>query len=135
MLIMDDDNTAPRLLSRPGEAIYNDAAGAIEGNSPFQVVWLSEDERGIWLDKIRRQADQAATAFAGPVVFEGNAPADVRDNSLLQGFLQASSVRPSAAARAWLGAPNSIKGPTEVAFHRQSGNNLLVVGQRSVLSH
>ncbi len=32
--------------------------------------------------------------------------------------------------RAWLGAPNSIKGPTEAVFHRQSGNNLLVVGQR-----
>jgi S-DNA-T family DNA segregation ATPase FtsK/SpoIIIE len=30
-LIMDDGNTAARLLSRPGEGIYNDAAGAIEG--------------------------------------------------------------------------------------------------------
>src|SRR5205814_5535359 len=50
MLIMDDDNPAPRLLSRPGEAIYNDAAGAIEGNSPFQVVWLSEEERERWLE-------------------------------------------------------------------------------------
>ena len=29
-----------------------------------------------------------------------------------------------------MGAPNSIKGPTEAVFHRQSGNNLLVVGQR-----
>src|SRR5216110_2165812 len=47
-LIMDESNPAPRLLSRPGEAIYNDAAGAIEGNSPFQVVWLSEDERVSW---------------------------------------------------------------------------------------
>jgi S-DNA-T family DNA segregation ATPase FtsK/SpoIIIE len=30
-LIMDQDNPAPRLLSRPGEGIYNDAAGALEG--------------------------------------------------------------------------------------------------------
>jgi S-DNA-T family DNA segregation ATPase FtsK/SpoIIIE len=44
-LIMDDTNTAPRLLSRPGEGIYNDAAGAVEGNSPFQVVWLTDEER------------------------------------------------------------------------------------------
>ncbi|HEX5175955.1 MAG TPA: FtsK/SpoIIIE domain-containing protein, partial [Chthoniobacteraceae bacterium] len=29
-LIMDDNNAAARLLSRPGEGIYNDAAGAIE---------------------------------------------------------------------------------------------------------
>src|SRR5206468_114065 len=30
----------------------------------------------------------------------------------------------------WLGAPNSIKGPTEATFRHQSGNNLLIVGQR-----
>jgi hypothetical protein len=34
------------------------------------------------------------------------------------------------AARCWLGAPNSIKGPTEAVFQRQSGNHLLIVGQR-----
>src|SRR5690606_8266208 len=45
MLIMEDDNVAARLLSRPGEAIYNDAAGAIAGNNPFQIVWLGDDER------------------------------------------------------------------------------------------
>ncbi|MCX6864914.1 MAG: hypothetical protein NTV46_01605, partial [Verrucomicrobia bacterium] len=33
------------------------------------------------------------------------------------------------AARAWLGAPNSIKGPTEAVFQRQSGSHLLVIGQ------
>ena len=49
-LIMDQDNPAPRLLSRPGEGIYNDAAGAIEGNSPFQAVWLPDHDarRVIW---------------------------------------------------------------------------------------
>jgi S-DNA-T family DNA segregation ATPase FtsK/SpoIIIE len=30
----------------------------------------------------------------------------------------------------WLGAPNSIKGPTEAEFHRQSGNHLIIIGQR-----
>jgi hypothetical protein len=39
-LIMNEDNPAPRLLSRPGEAIYNDDGGSLQGNSPFQVVWL-----------------------------------------------------------------------------------------------
>ena len=36
----------------------------------------------------------------------------------------------SVSPRIWLGAPNSIKGPTEAVFHRQSGNNMLIVGQR-----
>jgi len=51
-LIMDENNSAPRLLTRPGEGIYNDAAGAMEGNSPFQVVWLPGEERDLWLDKV-----------------------------------------------------------------------------------
>src|SRR6185295_18599814 len=36
-LILGDDNPAARMLSRPGEAIYNDANGLVEGNSLFQV--------------------------------------------------------------------------------------------------
>ncbi len=130
MLIMDEDNPAPRLLSRPGEAIYNDAAGAIEGNSPFQVVWLPESERESWLNTVRVRAGDAAPQRPGPVIFEGNTPAEARDNPLLQDFLEAASIQSPRGARAWLGAPNSIKGPTEVVFHRQSGNNLLLIGQR-----
>ena len=42
-LILSEENTAARLLKRPGEAIYNDAAGRLEGNSPFQIVWLPDD--------------------------------------------------------------------------------------------
>jgi len=127
-LIMDDNNAAPRLLSRPGEGIYNDAAGAIEGNSPFQVVWLSDEERDARLEKIRALAQQRGCNGAAPIVFEGNAPADIRENALLHSALEGSL--PSASPRCWLGAPNSIKGPTEVAFPRQSGSHLLIVGQR-----
>jgi hypothetical protein len=65
-----------------------------------------------------------------PIVFEGNAPANVRDNTLLRGLLEAKSMQPTASPRIWLGAPNSIKGPTEAIFRRQSGNHLLIVGQR-----
>src|SRR5207245_4925717 len=43
--ILGKDNTAARLLSRPGEAIYNDAAGALESNEIFQVVWLPDSFR------------------------------------------------------------------------------------------
>ena len=65
-----------------------------------------------------------------PIVFEGNAPANVRDNPVLRGLLDAPAVRAASFARAWLGAANSIKGPTEAVFRRQSGNHLLIVGQR-----
>ena len=130
-LIMDDNNPAPRLLSRPGEGIYNDTAGTLEGNSPFQAVWLPDEVRDTYLGKIRERADHRdASALPGPIVFEGNAPADVRENEVLGGILASPPVTVPSAARIWLGAPNSIKGPTEVLFQRQSGNNLLLVGQR-----
>jgi S-DNA-T family DNA segregation ATPase FtsK/SpoIIIE len=130
-LIMDENNPAPRLLSRPGEGIYNDAAGAIEGNSPFQVVWLPDDERDQWLDKVRALADKRTDrVYPNPIVFEGNAPADIQENSLLEVILESAPALPPVAARCWLGAPNSIKGPTEIVFQRQSGNHLLIVGQR-----
>jgi DNA segregation ATPase FtsK/SpoIIIE, S-DNA-T family len=129
-LIMDESNAAPRLLSRPGEGIYNDAAGAVEGNSPFQVVWLPDDERDALLEEVSVLAVKSGRRRTSPIVFEGNAPAEVRENDRLR---EALATRPAAApvtAHAWLGAPNSIKGPTEALFRRQSGSNLLVVGQR-----
>ena len=156
-LIMDQDNPAPRLLTRPGEGIYNDVAGSIEGNSPFQTVWLPEDVRDRYLAKIRARADQNQNQYPGPFVFEGNAPADVKENVLLNELLKSPDGKPGSAgvppaqtkfagetpalpgtgpgkqipasARIWLGAPNSIKGPTEAVFQRQSGSNLLIVGQ------
>ncbi len=129
-LIMDENNPAPRLLSRPGEGIYNDAAGAKEANSPFQAVWISDDVRDECLAKVRARADATGKIYPGPIVFEGDAPADVRENADLQEVLNAEAIKPTHAARMWLGAPNSIKGPTEAVFHRQSGNNVLFVGQR-----
>jgi hypothetical protein len=117
------------LLSRPGEGIYNDAAGAIEGNSPFQAVWLSDKTRDGYLATIRERADKNANQYPGPIVFEGNAPAEVRENLPLRLALETIADQVPAQSSAWLGAPNSIKGPTEAIFKRQSGSNLIVVGQ------
>jgi hypothetical protein len=134
-LIMDESNSAPRLLSRPGEGIYNDSAGAVEGNSPFQVVWLPDDERDQWLDKVQSIAAQHPEIHpSSPIVFEGNSPADIAENQLLQSVRKTAPAQAPVAGRVWLGAPNSIKGPTEAVFHRQSGSNLLIVGQREEAS-
>ena len=65
----------------------------------------------------------------GPLVFEGNAPADVRENLPLGAALQRVPASIPNQAAVWLGAPNSIKGPTTAVFRRQSGSHLLVVSQ------
>jgi DNA segregation ATPase FtsK/SpoIIIE, S-DNA-T family len=130
-LIMDENNPAPRLLSRPGEGIYNDMAGMVEANSPFQAVWIDDQERDKRLETVRALANEKLNGnYPGPIVFEGNAPADVRENPELRSRLESKPSQSPSLARVWLGAPNSIKGPTEAIFQKRSGNNVLIVGQR-----
>lgn len=127
-LILSDENVAARLLSRPGEAIYNDAGGLVEGNSPFQVVWLPEATREQWLEKAAAHArSHPPRRKPGCIVFEGNAPADLRLNKPLSEARPQSKV---ALARLWLGDAISIKDPTAAMMRRQSGANVVVVGQR-----
>jgi len=130
-MVLSDDNTAAKLLSRPGEAIYNDAGGLIEGNSPFQVSWLPDAERDEQLRRIAEQAAARGTRIARPIVFEGHAPADLADNPDLAECLAhwPPAARP-AEPRAWVGEPITIKAPTAARFRRQSGANLLLVGQQ-----
>src|SRR3954453_8570125 len=63
-LILNENNVAPKMLSRPGEAIYNNANGAPEGNPFFQVVWLSEERRETYLEKIHELARSRQPALA-----------------------------------------------------------------------
>jgi len=125
-LIMSEDNTAPRLLTRPGEAIYNDASGLVEGNSPFQVVWLPDGRRDSALDRTNALADQSGDRPPPPIVFEGNLPADVRNNAALA--LLAGGRKTSKAPIVWFGEAISIKDPTHAVFHRRGGANALFTG-------
>lgn len=129
-LIMDENNPAPRLLSRPGEGIYNDSAGAAEGNSPFQAVWLDDEERDRWLERVHTHAVTSARPYPGPFVFEGDAPASAEENAPLHKALETQPKDLPRLAQFWLGAPNSIKGPTACVLQRQSGNHVLMIGQR-----
>ncbi len=130
-LIMSEDNSAARLLSRPGEAIYNDASGMVEGNSPFQVVWLPDDKREKFLDSVRARV---APDRPAPIVFEGNVPSDLARNHLLAGLLNRTAKPDSTLPRAWLGEAISIKDPTSVVFKRQSSANVVIVGQQDLPS-
>jgi hypothetical protein len=123
-LILAKENTAARLLTRPGEAIYNDANGMVEGNDPFQVVWLSEDRREAALADLRRRN---AGKMPPPLVFEGSASAEFAANVEFNKML-ATPVETGFPA-IWLGDPIAIKEPTVVTFRPYSGANLLLLGQ------
>jgi len=130
-LILSEDNSAARLLTRPGEAIYNDANGMPEGNNLFQVVWLSDKRRIEYLQDMLDLAKAQHRPPATPIVFEGNLPADTRKNAFLNQLLDAPEW-PAEAPRyeqAWLGDAIAIKDPTVAVFRPQSGANLLIIGQ------
>ncbi len=129
-LILSEDNTAARLLSRPGEAIYNDANGLFEGNHPFQVVWLSDERRDHYLKLVREKVQSQAVDEMPCVVFEGNIPADIESNTWLQAsFDEREAAAVNHVPTVWLGDAVAIKDPTSVEFARQGGSNLLMVGQ------
>jgi hypothetical protein len=130
-LILSEENTAARLLGRPGEAIYNDANGLYEGNHPFQIVWLPDHEREEYLARLKRWADGRGYVARPSIVFEGNQPADASKNAALCGLLASPSWgEPRPVARAWIGTPVAIRDPVAAAFARHGGANLLVVGHQ-----
>ncbi len=146
-LILSESNTAARLLSRPGEAIYNDANGLVEGNHPFQVAWLPDDERERLLQRLAALACERHLEGPPPIIFEGNVPSDPARNQELVSLLTAaygtsSAPQPSGTGEAsedsqrallhaptiWLGESVDIGPPTALTFHRHAGSHLLLVG-------
>ena len=126
-VVLADGNSAARLLSRPGEAIYNDAGGLVEGNSPFQVAWLADEQRDQYLQAVRKKAEQLAVPTPPTIIFEGNTPADIRKNRQLMALLESPHI--AVNPKVWLGEPVAIKDPTSVVFRRQSGGNVMLIGQ------
>lgn len=134
-LILSEENTAARLLSRPGEAIYNDANGLYEGNHPFQVFWLPDSQREQYLAQLRDVVRWKQYRAMKPIIFEGNVPANLEENAELHALLE-MEICPELprTPRIWLGEAVSIKPPTHASFARQSGSNLLIVGHREDLT-
>lgn len=122
-LILGEDNSAARLLERPGEAIYNNAGGLVEGNSPFQTAWLPDATRDECLDALPKTSQQ----YSETVVFEGNKPANLEQSATA--FAKAHPDR--SIPRLLLGDAVAIAPPVAPSLNRRSGANLLVVGPQS----
>ncbi|HYO25303.1 MAG TPA: FtsK/SpoIIIE domain-containing protein, partial [Lacipirellulaceae bacterium] len=138
-LILSDENTAARLLTRPGEAIYNDQNGLLTGNHPFQIVWLPDGERVKYLAMLRDRASlQSGHANGSPrepaIVFEGNVPADLRDNPDFVAAIAHPERTAHQEPTLWLGAAVRIEPATHLVLRRQGGHNLAIVGQQEELA-
>ncbi len=137
-LILGEDNPQAKLLSRPGEACLNNKNGLIEGNVLFQVFHLPDRQRKQNLKELGRLEKSWKRKSSNPtkVIFEGNAPANIRNNEKLKAILKipVSSHDPKTGLIAWLGEPIAIKPPTGVNFHRESRSNLLIIGKNEKVS-
>jgi S-DNA-T family DNA segregation ATPase FtsK/SpoIIIE len=131
-LILSRDNTEARLLSRPGEGIYNAMHGLLEGNHLFQVVWLNDSKRDDLLRQLRELSRQRED-FLTPIVFEGAVPADLTTNHLLKNLWH-DPAKPTATWSAWLGDAVAIKDPTCATFRKQSGSNFMILGQQEEIA-
>ena len=136
-LILSEENGAARQLTRPGEAIYNDANGMVEGNHPFQIAWLDEEKRESMIHEMTQRPDYADKAPGRMIVFEGNVAPTVDECEPLNAWInnRAASTRTSAdGVPAWIGDPVAISEPMCIRFQRSGGQNALIVGQEGDLT-
>ncbi len=125
VLILSDDNTAARLISRPGEAIYNDAGGLLEGNQPFQVAYLNNARQRVWLDAISTRDRESTHSLTPPIVFEGNRPSRWTAG-LADSVWQ--TTRSADELVTLLGESVELGPPTSLVLRREAGRNAMVVG-------
>ncbi len=124
-LVLAEDNPQAHFLSRPGEGIYNDAGGLVEGNHKFQGALFSKEDRGKHFEALRKL--MAKTNCAKPVIFEGHEPARLETCAPLLEALSKGPRENLKAADAWVGDPLAIRPPTAVRLQRRSGCNLMVI--------
>jgi S-DNA-T family DNA segregation ATPase FtsK/SpoIIIE len=128
-LILAQDNAAARSLSRPGEAIYNAAAGLVEGNNPFQAARLGDDDLQRHLKTLSSLAKERG-AHPNPIIFEGNEPAHLAECAPLLSLVNTEAwPAPPTAPAGWLGEPIAVLPPVAAIFRRQTGKHLLIVSR------
>jgi S-DNA-T family DNA segregation ATPase FtsK/SpoIIIE len=120
-VILSENNSAARLLSRPGEAIYNNNAGLAEGNNPFQTAFLSEDDKSQIIANLAEKED--CSAF----IFEGNIPANINTN---RDFKELLTQDPDNLSLLLLGEPNAIQPAQSILLENTAGQNILITGQK-----
>lgn len=127
-LILSDDNTAAKLIQRPGEAIYNDAGGLIEGNHPFQVAWVSNEEHERMLKQVTQRDIEFEKGMNPRVIFEGNRPG--RWNASLAD--EALKMNASDCVVGLLGEAVEIGPPVSILFRSEPGRNVLAVASEEI---
>lgn len=130
-IIFADDNPAAMRLKVPGQAVYNDAGGRIEGNQPMQIGWLVKEQQVSWLRQLPsgyQNTDATTNRLGRCVVYEGNHSAKwSRPNAELAMATAHAEINSDAL---WCLAGESVAISPAVVFPltKQAGRNVLLVG-------
>lgn len=133
-MVLAHDNTAAAQLTRPGEAIYNAAAGAKEGNVFFQVALSNDKDRKSQLESVSYEADRRKIT-SDTRVFEGGRAADIHRCAMLHNLIDTvdRTKLPKVPVLA-LGEPMSLTDATVMPLKRQAANNLLVICKEEAMA-
>lgn len=132
-LILGEENGAARLLTRPGEAVYNAENGREDGNNFFQIGWLSPKKRNSYLEQIRGMSRKSNNSSSiTQVVFEGHIAARISSNMKLWNTIHNDSwPLHNSPVPVYLGESTKITPPyAETLLRPQSRSNILVLGQK-----
>ncbi|MFK7735390.1 MAG: FtsK/SpoIIIE domain-containing protein [Pirellulaceae bacterium] len=130
-IIFAEDNPAAARLKHPGQAVYNDAGGRIEGNQPMQIGWLPKHKQVEWFAEQHtgyRNNDASTNLLGRTVIYDGNRAATWNANNAALALQQASKeINPDAL---WCVAGESVAISPAVVYPltKQAGRNVLMVG-------
>lgn len=131
-LIFADDNPAASRLNRPGQAVYNDQGGRVEGNQSMQIGWLTKKEMINWLADLPshgyRNSDPTSNLLGRAVIFEGNRAATWNRAAAMRAIEAARAERNPDACWCVVGESVAISPAVVVPLTDQAGRNMLIVG-------
>ena len=125
-LILADDNSAAKYLTRPGEGIYNSASGLVEGNNRFQTFFIEKKD----FEFVSQRLDDLTKTNNWQrkqklIIFKGSDPSYLEANESITQTIPEAKPK---ILNLWVGEPVTIAEDVFTTLRMQSGSNLLVVG-------
>jgi DNA segregation ATPase FtsK/SpoIIIE, S-DNA-T family len=136
-IIFADDNPAATRLKHPGQAVYNDTGGRIEGNQPMQIGWLDKATQVRWFSQLPQgysNRDSSTNRLGRTVVYDGNRPATWEPAQAELAIARSKQeINPEAI---WCIVGESVSISPAVAFPltNQAGRNMLIVGGEDAMA-
>ena len=131
-MIFADDNPAASRLHHPGQAVYNDQGGRVEGNQAMQIGWLNKTEMMQWLSELPargyRNGDESTNLLGRCVVFDGNRASIWNRKAAARAVEAARANHNPDACWCVVGESVAISPAVTIPLTDQAGRNILLVG-------